>query len=783
MKKSLMNVLLGLFVVITLGFLVPVNASSATVDASMDNEQIQAAVDNNDEVIFEEGTYTDIAINVVGSKLFKTTGVVTFVNTDGNKFGISVNQGSNANITIDGNFTFSGYRDGMFVGNSADVTLTIAENATLKLVNGKETDNNHGTGIFVDNFSKFTINGNKNSSFIASDNEVAGINALKDVVFTANFKDMALVDMSRNKKVSGYHSGMETGTKTIITFDNVSKVTMDDNGVDAVCFSSGSDTTILNIINSKDVSMKGNHSWGVNGGNIKIINSYLNISNNSDGPWANVKYTASNMYAETLYVENSTIDANNCGANNGIWVENQATIIGSTINANSNGKNAYGNYNSTIDKKFYAGDYAWNNGNGIAFCNGASIVNSKITANGNGGAGIAFYATNSNGLADIKISGSTLIANGNGISPNFTIAQDGVKNYNSSKYTDREGYNVGLYSGIAIGNAVVSVQNSTMILIDNKKNGVGFHQLYEGKLVIDGETIAAISTNDEELQREIKSSNSGQETIVLSGSLQGNLDNMDGEYGDKWNDTKKDDETYVGPVNSDGTKLTEFDVNKEINKILDKDSNKFTYYDPNTGTKYDYVFKYNDDSTDLTGEGNNAYLWTPASLLHYDATEGLINYLGTAGVLKYGNSKTIQRDLLLAGLGSRFTQDVTIYGNCMALAEKILATAEREGYVFLGWYIADDSSLAAKYAEEGNFEELYKLLNTEFTDMTNLEIDGVPVGELTVYAKWGKKDTGKTDPEIVPPNTGISGAENISMLIMYLVVFGTTSLSVSLKKN
>ena len=781
MKKSLMNVLLGLFVVITLGFLVPVNASSATVDASMDNEQIQTAVNDNDEVIFEEGTYTDIAINVVGSKLFKTTGVVTFVNTDGNKFGISVNPSSNANITIDGNFTFSGYRDGMFVGNSADVTLTIAENATLKLVNGKETDNNHGTGIFVDNFSKFTINGNKNSSFIASDNEVAGINALKDVVFTANFKDMALVDMSRNKKVSGYHSGMETGIKTIITFDNVKKITMDDNGVDAICFSSGSDTTILNIINSKDVSMKSNHSWGVNGGNIKIINSYLNISNNSDGPWANVKYTASNMYAETLYVENSTIDANNCGANNGIWVENQATIIGSTINVNNNGKNVFGNYNYTTNRSFYAGDYAWNNGNGIAFCNGVSVVNSKITANGNGGAGIAFYATNSNGLANIKISGSTLIANGNGVSPNFTVVKEGLKNHNSSKYTDREGYNVGLYSGIAIGNAVVSVENSTMILIDNKKNGVGFHQLYEGKLVIDGETIAAISTNDEELQREIKGSNNGQETIVLSGSLQGNLDNMDGEYGDEWNGTKEDDETYVGPINGDGTKLTEFDVNKEINKILDKDSNSFIYYDPNTGTKYDYVFKYNDDSTDLTGEGNNAYLWTPASILHYDATEGLINYLGTAGVLKYGSSKTIQRDLLLAGLGSRFTQDVTIYGNCMALAEKLLATAEREGYVFLGWYIADDSELAAKYAEEGNFEELYKLLNTEFTDMTNLEIDGVSVSELTVYAKWGKKDTGKTDPEIDPPYTGTVSNSDVTLLILS-VIMGMSTV-VYLKNN
>ena len=778
MKKSLMNVLLGLFVVITLGFLVPVNASSATVDASMDNEQIQTAVNDNDEVIFEEGTYTDIAINVVGSKLFKTTGVVTFVNTDGNKVGISVDSLVNANITVEGSFTFSGYLDGIFVGNSADVTLTIAENATLKLVNGKETEANHGCGIRIDNFAKFTINGNKNASFVASDNAVAGINALKDVVFTANFKDMSLVDMSRNTKASGYHSGMETGIKTIITFDNVSKVTMDDNGVDAVCFSSGSDVTKLNIINSNNVSMRRNHSWGVNGGDIKIIGSYLNISDNSDGPWANVTYTASNMYADTLYVENSKIDANNNGANSGIWVENQATIIGATINANNNGKNAYGNYNysTSASKKYYVGNYAWNNGNGIAFCSGASIVNSTITANGNGGTGIAFYATNSLELANIEISNSTIIANGNGVSPNFTAIKDKVRNDNSSKYTDREGFNVGLYSGIAIGNAEVNVFNSTMILLDNKKYGVGFHQLYEGKLIIDGETVAAISTSDENLQKEIKGFNTSQKTIVLSGSLQGNLDNMDGEYGDNWNDTKKDDEIYVGPVNSDGTKLTEFDVNKEINKILDKDSNSFTYYDPNTGSKYEYVFKYNDDSTDLTGTGNNAYLWTPASLLHYDATEGLINYLGTAGVLKYGNSKAIQRDLLLAGLGSRFTQDVTIYGNCMALAEKILATAEREGYVFLGWYIADDTELAAKYAEEGNFEELYKLLNTEFTDMTNLEIDGVSVSELTVYAKWGKRDTGKTDPEILPPNTSVSYSNNIGLLIISLVMSATTVL-------
>ena len=786
MKNNFIKTVFLLLVGILVTFSISVDASSAKVDTTMSNEDIQSIVDSNDEVIFEEGNYSDITINVSGTKTFKTTGAVVFNSTLGSNFGILVNDGASASITIDGNFTIDGYREGVFVGNNANVTMTLAESSTLKLVNGKLGDIVHGSGMWIGQNTKFTINGNKNSTFIASDNAIAGINVLENATFEANFKDMTLVDMSRNKDVSGYHASMETGVKTTITFDGVKKITMNDNGVDAVCFSDGSDTNILNIINSKDVSMNRNHSWGINGGDARIVNSYLNIDNNSISPWDNVKYTASNMYVETLYVENSTIDSNDCANNNGIWVENQATIIGSTINVNNNGKNAFGVYNSTTDKKFYAGNYAWNNGNGIAFCNGVSIVNSKITANGNGGAGIAFYATNSNGLANIKVSGSTLIANGNGISPNFTFVIDGEKkydkNYNSSKYTDREGYNVGLYSGIAIGNAVVNVEDSTIMLIDNKKYGVGFHQLYEGKLVIDGYTVAAISTNDEELQREIKGSNNGQATIVLSGSLQGNLDNMDGEYGDEWNGTKKDDETYVGPINGDGTKLTEFDVNKEINKILDKDSNSFTYYDPNTGTKYDYVFKYNDDSTDLTGKGNNAYIWTPASILRYDATEGLINYLGTAGVLRYGSSKTIQDNLRLAGLGSRFTQDVTIYGNCMALAEKLLAEAEREGYVFLGWYIADDSELAAKYAEKGNFEELYKLLNTEFTDMTNLEIDGVSVSELTVYAKWGKKDTGKTDPEIDPPYTGsVNSDSDVTLLILSVII--SMSTVIYLKNN
>lgn len=770
MKNVFSKILFGIFIAIVLTITAPVRADSLVVNNSMDSSTIQSILDTNDEVVFEEGTYTDLVLNVNGTKVFKTTGEVIFKCSSGNNFGIVIGNASNANITFNGSFTFSGYREGIYVSNNANVIINIFDNSSLALVNGKTTEQNHGSGIWVGGSSNFTINGGLNSTFVASDNAMAGINVLSNATFTANFKNMALVDMSRNTVASGYHSGMDNGINTVITFDNVRKVTMDDNGVDAVCFSNGSDVTKLNIINS-NVSMQRNHSWGTNGGTIEVINSYLNISDNSSGPWANVIYTSSNMYADSLVVRDSIIDANGSGANSGIWVYGKTIIDNSTINANDNGQNAYGNYNYSNKNPLYSGAYPWNLANGLAFCGEVSISNSTITASNNGGAGIAFYGTSLDDIAYVTITSSVINANNNGVSPNFTVYKKGEKiyNWNSSYYEGRSGFNVALYSGIAICNSEVTAVDSTIMLLDNKQYGIGYHQLFDGKFVVDGKTIAAISTSDENLQREIKGSNTSQETIVLSGSLQGKLENMDGEYGDSWNGVKEEDEIYVGPVNSDGTKLVEFDVNKEINRVVKEDVNSFEYFDPNTLNKYEYTFKYNTIDTDLTKEGDNAYIWTPVSILHYDATEGLINYLGTAGVLSYGSSKALQEDLFLAGLDSRFTQDITIYGNSLALAEKIIATASREGYVFLGWYIADDQEKASVYALEGNFSDLYDLLNTEFTDMTKLELSNVPVSELTVYAKWAKRDTGKTDAEIVPPATGVSDFKLDLLLIILLV--------------
>ena len=156
--------------------------------------------------------------------------------------------------------------------------------------------------------------------------------------------------------------------------------------------------------------------------------------------------------------------------------------------------------------------------------------------------------------------------------------------------------------------------------------------------------------------------------------------------------------------------------------------------------KYDYQFRFNKDGEDLVeGESGNAYVWTPASVLRYDATEGTVDSLGTAGEIIVGNS-TANQNGDNTGLNTRHTQDVTIYGNSLNLAEKIMPTAARSGYVFLGWYVADDEEKAKEYASKGEFESLYKLLNTEFTASSKVatDLNDVSKGQAdkTIYAKW-----------------------------------------------
>ena len=110
--------------------------------------------------------------------------------------------------------------------------------------------------------------------------------------------------------------------------------------------------------------------------------------------------------------------------------------------------------------------------------------------------------------------------------------------------------------------------------------------------------------------------------------------------------------------------------------------------------------------------------YVPVSYTHL---EGTISNLGTAGVLNVGDSTTSQDGD--AGLNTRYTQDVTIYGNSLDLAEKTMPTAACDGYAFAGWFVADNEDEAKTYAANGEFEKLYALLKTEFEQTSKVATD------------------------------------------------------------
>ena len=226
MVEKISKSLIVLCAVFLMMFIPSVNAQEASVTTDMTNEEIQSIVDSNDIIEFTSGEYQNLSIAIDGVKTFKMNGAVTFKSSDGTNFGIFFNNNASADLTIDGDLTISSYKEGIFVSNDSNVTLRLVNNTKLSLVNSLETEQNHGNGMWIGYRAIFNLIGNSGSSFIASNNAVAGINVLGNASVTLNFNNMALVDMSNNVKASGYHAGMETGSANTLNFNNVQKVTM-----------------------------------------------------------------------------------------------------------------------------------------------------------------------------------------------------------------------------------------------------------------------------------------------------------------------------------------------------------------------------------------------------------------------------------------------------------------------------------------------------------------------------------------------------------------------------
>ena len=453
-------------------------------------------------------------------------------------------------------------------------------------------------------------------------------------------------------------------------------------------------------------------------------------------------------------------------------------------------QNAKSGYSAFVDEGFYSDhvvllikdsklsliDNAKNGYTGADTRRNIQIINSEVIANGNASAGMKFDCQK------IDIINSKLYASGNG-SFGFTgMSNATVKNSTISTVDNR------LAGMVFYGNSIVSdnskllskkdgdrtysssrssavavrIYPGTFTIVDSVTNfdsvsGISFYNTSAGnvRVYVTGETVAAISANDEfnttasELFDDFNASkqNTGR-TIVIGGSLQASFENMTVSEKLKllkdsvlnpvisFENGEKEDTQYLAPVNSDGTALTRFDLNSEINKeVGGEGSHTFVYYDPNTSKEYVYTFRYNVVSEDLVeGESGNAYVWTPVSEITYDATEGVVVTDGSTALIDDTNS--------------RYARDITIFGNSLDLAERVMPSAVRQGYKFLGWFIAVNGvevDLEKTYdlANNGDFNELYALLNYKFEQNSKVlaVVDDAKSGieRITVFAKWAKE--------------------------------------------
>ncbi len=710
-------------------------------------------VDKNDLNFSIAGNYTELQFIIRGYNTEITANTATIVgnaSTKGNPAAaLFVETGS---VTLSGNLTLTDHNHGVRLGYYTAGTgitsaLTLSSNATLTITNSVITNSSnyygngyddhdsptysspvsqnqgHGTSgsaITVFGYGKASMTLESGAKYIAQNNERAAIFAITVSNFTYQMNPGSYTQMDHNSQ--GFCMNTDYAGSVNINVNNA-KLDITNNSSNGI--TGQSSPYLLNITNNSTVNIKDNGGIGINNFYIQVSDSTLNINGSGSHGTTNVSFDATN----------STIDTSN---------------------------NAY--YGLRITK------YNSNK-------NSIDIKNSTITSNNNGGPGVFVYIEN----AVTNITDSKIITNENG--------------YGKDLYGWEVKPGDSAYWAGFVAKGTVYVKNSTMM-----SDGVAGYSLYDtssGKATFYVLENSVIAGNGDESKDIFDDYNSGKgnsgSTVVEGGSLQVDSDNvsasdsLNNKYHQEQNPTmpsgqgSKDEVQFAGPVNSDNTALTQFVLHQNVNKeVGGEGSHTFTYYDPNTGKLHTYTFRYNELGEDLDPTvSGNAYIWAPVSILRYDATEGFITNLGTAGKVMFGYGYTD----LLTGLNTRFSSDVTIFGNSMNLAEKVLAIASREGYVFLGWYIADDQELAAQYAAEGNFEELYKLLNTEFDGSTKLVIDGTPVSELTVYAKWGIKETGSTDGwEIEPPKTGVTDNTSIAtQLLVVLFTLGSANLVV-LKK-
>ena len=620
-------------------------------------------------------------------------------------------------LNLNGNLTIDDHDYGVILGftnGTADnaAELCIAENARLEIVNCKSVSGNNtydngvvcagtdyfsyvdtqgdgtrGSGITTKGkgYTKVTVS--ESAELNITDCTGSAIYSIDVSNFTLDIQKDAKVNLKSNAQGLNMNTDYSGSIDVIVDHAKLEITNNRSNGI-----TGQAKPYLLNVKNQSTVTVDNNGSMGINNFFIKVADSKLSVSNNASHGVTNV----------ALDAENSTIV---CSDN---------AYIGLNITKYNQDKNS------------------------------TEIKNSTVTANGNGGSGIRFYI----GAGKTNITDSKIYTHENGA---------GTETYGYAVKPGDSGYWAGL-----VGKGSVTLTNSYV-----SSDSAGGYSLYNDSaapatLNISGTDVVAFDATEGMSNADIfddwnSQGNTGR-TYVTGGSLQAEFQQMTKEFPHSLNKkipavggtTEKAEVQYAAPVNTNSTALTRFDLHKDKNSVVggDEDPYSFNVWDPN-GKSYQYTFRYNTAEEDLTDVGGNAYVWTPVTVIHYDATEGAVALEGStaeAGDVALtnirGDGSPVGNQPVMGENSYIDATDYTICGNSLALSEGTLPTATRNGYVFGGWYYAvgqENISQAAQYASEGNYNDLYTLLKEHGAKLESTTLtseDGEDLSNITVYAVW-----------------------------------------------
>ena len=462
----------------------------------------------------------------------------------------------------------------------------------------------------------------------------------------------------------------------------------------------------------------------------------VNLKNNAQGLNMNTDYSGS----IDVIVDHATLEITN-NRSNGVTGQSLPYVLDikgqSAVNINNNGGIGINNFFIKVaDSQLSVSNNASHGATNVAL----NAVNSTVETNGNGYRGLNITKANIENDQELKtqISNSTIVSNNNKQSGIYFINPQGTTIENGSTVqTEGNGSSApgSSFSGAGIvGSYDITIANSSVNSKDPHSFSVSHTSSAPAVWYVKENTIAvAQGTSTASDQDIVDDPNSDHpeylgNVIITGGSLNASQDIDYTSYQNYLQDPSnwkyEDIEALVSMTNDQKEDLFRFHLNAESNAVVGGAGQKqFNYPYQNNSESLNYQFVYD--------ENGDAYVWTPVTVVNYDATEG------TVQEGSFGTATPIEDSTQGLDAG-----DVTIYGNSLALAEKTLPTATRDGYVFGGWYYAigkDDISQAAQYASEGNYNDLYTLLKEHGAKLESTTLtseDGEDLSNITVYAVW-----------------------------------------------